>query len=596
MIREEDKQNLLSKINIVDLISEYVDLTKSGSGYKGFSPFKAEKTPSFMVSPDKKIFKDFSTNQGGDAIKFYMLINKKTYVEAIEELAKKYNVSIKGIVKTSNANIKKYEIMRKACEFYHKELLKNEQALEYLKQRSYTIKDIEKFKLGYASKNWQDLYKHLITDYNEEDLIDLGLIAKNNDNIYDIFRNRIMIPIFNEKMNIIAFGGRDLSFSKDVAKYLNSKESKIFVKSNELFGIYDGGQKIKDYSSCILVEGFFDVLSLQKNDIANVISSLGTSLTKNQAKYIRSLTENIVIAYDEDGAGTEAKIRAINILNEYGFNIKILSLDNMAKDPDEFLLKYGRDEFVEKYKKSQDAIEFLIKHYTKDLDIDKLASKTMLINKLKTYFASMTNRIYFDNSLEILSKYINIRKDILEEQIKFSIKKEKNENKGHINYDENIRLKTRDKKKELEEISIKCLLLNKKYAEIFKNFNFNDIYLESILKKVLENKENEYTEDEANIVFDIQTKYDDTLLNNINIIIREWVLLETEYILEMLKMYGNSIEKMSREDYTKYISLIKKQKLISKSINMNEIMEVLKDFKEYEKGKLYVYREQEEKK
>lgn len=247
MASKEDIEKLRDKIDIVDLISKYVHLEKSGVNYKGLSPFKDEKTPFFIVSPNKKIFKCFSSNIGGDAIKFYMLINNITFEKALAELSEKYDVNIKGIDKLKSSEYQHlYDIMKKVSQIYHEQLLKNEDALNYLYKRGYSLEDIKNFNLGYAPNLWTYLYDNLINEYSEQDLVELGLITiKDENKVFDFFRNRIIIPIYNKYGNIIAFGGRDITSSKNTAKYLNTKESKIFSKGKELYGIFDCGSSLK---------------------------------------------------------------------------------------------------------------------------------------------------------------------------------------------------------------------------------------------------------------------------------------------------------------------------------------------------------------
>lgn len=234
MINEKDKNLLLSKIDIVALISEYVNLKKTGSGFKGLSPFKEEKTPSFMVSPAKGIFKDFSSGIGGDAIKFYMLMHNLDYVSAMEELAKKYNVEIKINHRKEDYNTKYYKLMSDVLQDYKQNLYTSKEALNYLENRGYTLSDIKKFNLGYALNKWDSEYLKYKDSDKLKELVELGIITNSNDRYFDFFKNRIIFPITNIKGDIISFGGRDISGSKDVAKYINSKESRIFRKSNEL--------------------------------------------------------------------------------------------------------------------------------------------------------------------------------------------------------------------------------------------------------------------------------------------------------------------------------------------------------------------------
>ncbi len=589
MINEKDKNLLLSKIDIVALISEYVNLKKTGSGFKGLSPFKEEKTPSFMVSPAKGIFKDFSSGIGGDAIKFYMLMHNLDYVSAMEELAKKYNVEIKINHRKEDYNTKYYKLMSDVLQDYKQNLYTSKEALNYLENRGYTLSDIKKFNLGYALNKWDSEYLKYKDSDKLKELVELGIITNSNDRYFDFFKNRIIFPITNIKGDIISFGGRDISGSKDVAKYINSKESRIFRKSNELFGIFDGGNKIKEYNSCILVEGYFDVLALHKNNIQNAIASLGTSLTLAQAEYIRKFTNNIVLAYDNDSAGLNAKIRAIQILNKYGFNIKVMDYSNIGKDPDEILYTYGKDKFVEELGKSIDAFDFLYKYYLKSNDITKLGAKMKLISDMDEYFSSLTNMIYYEEFAKRFAEKLDISLNALKSNLsKAKTKRKINSTKLNTN----TKRKSITRKESLEEQTIIYLIKHKNKCTLFQNFTFENLNFENILNKI-ENNEL-FDDEEKELIFHLNTKYENFDTDNYTLLYREWVIDYIKNSREMIVDYLGGYDAMGEEDYAMYMTFLKRVKEIEKSVDLPKIKEVYYDYMEYEKGKLHAFRKGEE--
>lgn len=586
MINEKDKNLLLSKIDIVDLISEYVDLKKAGSGYRGLSPFKEEKTPSFMVSQTKGIFKDFSSGIGGNAIKFYMLINKVDYDKAIEELAKKYNVNIKISGKRQNYNTKYYNLMAEILENYKKNLYSSSEALDYLKNRGYTLSDIKEYNLGYAPNLWDSIYLKYKDSENLKYLIELGIINNSNEKYFDFFKNRIIFPVLNVHGDVVGFGGRDISSNPNVAKYINSKESKIYKKSLELYGIFDGGKKLKEYNSCLLVEGYFDVLALHKNNIKNAVASLGTALTEKQAEYIKKFTSNIVIAYDNDSAGLEAKVRAIYILNKYGFNIKIMDFEGLGKDPDEILNRYGKDEFVKEIGKSVDAFDFLYKYYLKNNDITKIASKMKLITDMNEYFSSLNNMIHYEEFTKRFANLLNISLEALKSNLKrkkviSDIKEvESNKNKQNV---------ITSKKQSLEEQTIIYLIKHKEKCKNFSRFIFTNINLEKILEKLTINEK--LNDEEKGLIFHLNTKYENFDTNNYTLLYREWVIDYIKNSKDLLVEYLGGYDAMDKNEYASYVNLIKSVKKIEKSVNLPEIEEVYHAYIEYEKGKLHAFRE-----
>ena len=397
MYKDTDIQKLIDELDIVQVIGEYVTLKRTGANYKGLSPFREEKTPSFVVSPTKNIFKDFSTGIGGNVISFYMKINNLTFVEALEELARKYDINIKKLntnKEKANKNSKYYEIMREAQSYFSVSINNSEEALKYMNNRDFSIEDIRKFEIGFSLNKWDGLLNYLNEKkYDTNDLIELGLVRKNeNGNIFDYYRNRIIFPIYNDSMKLVGFGGRTIEKDSSIPKYVNSPDSKIFKKGKELFGLYNKGENIRKKGLAILMEGYLDVLTAHKYGFNNSIASLGTSFTNEQAELLKKYTQNVIIAYDNDDAGTEAIIKVANILKRNDFNIRCLTIENEVKDPDEYLRKYGRKKFLEILKTSKNIFEFLYDYFSKNLNLNEILGKRELISRFKDFFASIQNR------------------------------------------------------------------------------------------------------------------------------------------------------------------------------------------------------------
>ena len=375
MYKDEEIEKFLENLDIVQVIGEYVTLKKTGANYKGFSPFKEERTPSFVVSPTKNIFKDFSTGIGGNAISFYMKINNITFYEAVEELSEKYNVPIKKLnisKKNSLQNEKYYEIMREAQRIFSENILKSEQALKYMENRGFSLEEIKKYGIGFSFDTWDSLLNALKEKvYSEDDMLELGLVRKNDrGNVFDYFRNRIMFPILNENGFVVGFGGRILVDKKTEftgPKYLNSSESIIFDKSSNLYGLYLSKNSKKDYFICC--EGYVDTISLHQYGFGNGIAGLGTALTENHARLIKKYKNKVYLAYDSDLPGVNATVRAMEIMKKHGIKVKIIDM-NPCKDPDEFLTTFGKESFEKRIQNALSEEEWKLKQiYLENLNI-----------------------------------------------------------------------------------------------------------------------------------------------------------------------------------------------------------------------------------
>ena len=353
MIEDKVIQEIKDRLDIVEVVGDFVSLKKSGSSYKALSPFTTEKTPSFFVSPSKQIFKCFSTGKGGDAIEFLKEVDSMTYIEAIKYLGEKYGVEINESESNYVINTEKESlliVLNKTKEFFKENLNSSDGksiAISYFDHRNISKEMVEKFELGYSLDKWDSLYNHLIKNqFEDNQIINAGLILENNNKKYDRFRNRIIFPIHNLSGKVIAFGARIIKDEKNQPKYINSPETSLYIKSKVLYGLYQSKNNIRKEDTCYLVEGYTDVISLFQIEINNVVSSSGTSLTNEQIKLISRYTKNITILFDGDKAGIDASLRGMDLILENDMNVKIVSFPE-GEDPDSYSKKVGKDKFLE---------------------------------------------------------------------------------------------------------------------------------------------------------------------------------------------------------------------------------------------------------
>ena len=337
-----------SRCDIVDVIGSYVTLKRAGSIYKGLCPFHNEKTPSFAVYESKQFFNCYGCGAAGDVISFVMKIENIDFRTAVSKLAEQYGIDMDkfGFRNESKKN-EVYELNRDAARFFFKNMTERANpGLEYMKRRGLDPKTITKFGIGYADDSWDSLVSHLsAAGYSHKLMVEAGLASHNDarGSCYDKFRNRVIFPIFNTRGKVIGFGGRDLG--ERGPKYLNSPESNVFSKKNNLYGLNLTRQDINKNNCAIMVEGYMDLVSLYKNGVTNVAASLGTALTENQCKLLKRYTENVVLSYDADAAGQKAALRGIELLHKEGIKARVLHIPD-GKDPDEFIRKHGRLAFM----------------------------------------------------------------------------------------------------------------------------------------------------------------------------------------------------------------------------------------------------------
>ena len=391
MISRKTIDQVFQTARVEEVVGDFVKLKKSGSNFKGLSPFSQERTPSFMVSPVKQIWKDFSSGKGGNIVAFLMEHEHFSYPEAIKYLAKKYNIEVEETA-TNDAEKEKrnhleslYLVNQFAQENFSKNLWESSEGksigLSYYKERGFEDKTIHFFGLGYSLKKYDNLYNEsLATGHNEQYLLETGLIIKNDKGYIDRFRGRIIFPIKSMAGRILGFGARTLVSDTKAAKYLNSPESNAYSKGEVLYGLYEAKKAIVREDSCYLVEGYTDVIQMYQKGIENVVSSSGTALTLNQIRLIRRLTSNIIILFDGDLAGQRAAIRGIDLILQEGMNVKICFFPN-GEDPDSFV-KSNELEKVRAYlsKQSNDFIQFKIDFLLKESEGDPIKKAETIRN------------------------------------------------------------------------------------------------------------------------------------------------------------------------------------------------------------------------
>jgi len=354
-IPQETIEQIFSTSRIEEVIGEFVDLKKSGSNLKGLSPFNNEKTPSFMVSPAKQIFKCFSSGKGGNAVTFLMELEQLSYPEALRWLANKYNIEVPESrpqtseeIEAGNMREAVYLITEVASKFYSDQMLNTETGraigLSYFKERGFTDETIEKFQLGYSPEKSTAFADYALKNqYSEKALEASGISMKNERGWYDRFRGRVMFPIHSVSGRVLGFGGRILQNNVKAAKYLNSPENPIYHKSKVLYGLYQAKQEIVKRNEAFLVEGYTDVLSFFQNGVHNVVASSGTALTEGQIAMIKRYTPNITLLFDGDAAGIRASFRGLDMMLEQGVNVRVVSFPD-GEDPDSFAQRHTKTE------------------------------------------------------------------------------------------------------------------------------------------------------------------------------------------------------------------------------------------------------------
>ena len=549
-IIEEVRQNN----DIVDIISQYVHLTRKGRNYFGLCPFHNEKSPSFSVSPDRQIFHCFGCGVGGNVYTFLMKIEGITFREALEQLAERANIQLPTLENSADTareelKAKVYKVNEFTAEFYHQNLYKPvaKIAQEYVKKRRMNNETLEAYKIGYSGK-FDELYKALKAQgFGEKEILESGLVNKNDNGTYiDRYRNRLMFPICDARGKVIAFGGRVLDDSKP--KYINSPENVVYSKGRHLFGLNvakkDSAKKI------LIVEGYMDVISLHQRGITNVVGALGTALTEQQGWLLRRTTEQVILGFDADGAGQTAIARSMEILQKMGCDMRVLQIEE-AKDPDEFIVKFGEGRFKLAIDNAISLVEFKVKNLKKDFNLENTGDKIRFLNEIAKILSKVENTMEREIYIEKIAKGYNISKEAIYAEVNKLIYVGTKEDKISQNKNREIRSVTREQKNndnigedlKRRENTIIALLLDantnifQKIKEHIKPEDFKD----ETNRKIAEQLYIELDKSEANINKLIDT-FDEETQNHITMV------MATDYEIENIdKAVDDILSKYERE-------------------------------------------------
>jgi len=429
---DEIKEEIRSANDIVDVISQYVTLKRSGRNFFGLCPFHKEKSPSFSVSPDRQYFHCFGCNKGGDVFTFISEIERISFKETIELLAERAGIALPA---TENSEFNKnkylkdrmYKINSASAIFYHERLYKPlaKIAQDYVKTRKLDNNTLKAFKIGYSGE-YNELYKHLkAAGFKDNEILATGLVNKTEKGDFlDRFRKRLMFPIMDVSGRVIAFGGRKLEKNEKLAKYINSNENLVYSKKKHLFALNLAKQS--NSKKIILVEGYMDAISLYQRGITNVTASLGTALTEEQGRLLRKYSEQVILSYDSDSAGQEAILRALNILDKQGCDARVLQMEG-AKDPDEFVIKYGSGRFNLLVDNAISLVEFKIKMLKQKYNLENANDKIKFLKELTGVLSGVENKIEREIYVDKISNLYNISKEAIYAEINKNLYKSRNE-------------------------------------------------------------------------------------------------------------------------------------------------------------------------
>ena len=546
LITRETIDKVFETARVEEVIGDFVQLKRAGSNFKGLSPFSEERSPSFMVSPVKQIWKDFSSGKGGSVVTFLMEHEHFTYPEAIRFLAKKYNIEIEE-TEVSNedkaiASEKEsmYLVSEFAKKYFQETMLQSEEGkaigLSYFKERGFTTETISKFGLGYSPDTWDAFTKEALSKGYQLDYLDkVGLTIVKDDKQFDRFKGRVMFPIQSMSGRVLGFGGRILTNDKKAAKYLNSPESDLYHKSKVLYGIFHAKQAIAKLNNCYLVEGYTDVIQMHQAGIENVVASSGTALTPDQIRLVNRLTKNITVLFDSDAAGIRASIRGIDLILEEGMNVKVCTFPE-GEDPDSFARKNSHEQIVSYLEdNSKDFIQFKASLLMNEAKNDPI-KKADLIRDMVVSISKIPDRIKREIYIQECSRIMDISEQVLLNTLAQLVKKDITEaDKKHKQSQNAFEVVKNETQFTTEKVNI-VYELERKLIEILLLYGNLEAEFEDVLLKVSEEGET--------IEVAEKTKY--KVFQRIFLSLQED---EVELANPLFReIYGNLIEKYNQEE------------------------------------------------
>ena len=549
MIRYSDEiiEEVRQNNDIVDIISQYVHLTRKGRNYFGLCPFHSEKSPSFSVSPDRQIFHCFGCGVGGNVYTFLMKIEGITFKEALEQLAERANIQLPKLENNADTareelKAKVYKVNEFTAEFYHQNLYKPTSKIgqEYVKKRKMNKETLEAYRIGFSGK-FDELYKALKAQgFGEKEILESGLVNKNDNGTYiDRYRNRLMFPICDVRGKVIAFGGRILDDSKikdpkfPQPKYINSPENVVYSKGRHLFGL--NVAKKDSAKKLLIVEGYMDVISLHQRGVTNVVGALGTALTEQQGWLLRKSTEQVILGFDADGAGQTAIARSMEILQKMGCDMRVLQIEG-AKDPDEYIVKFGEGRFRLAMDNAISLVEFKVKNLKKDLNLENTGDKIKFLNEIAKILSKVENAMEREIYIEKIAQGYNISKEAIYAEVNKLIYNNTKEDKVLQSREikpvrENIKNTTEiDEDLKRRENTIIAILLDSNanmFAKIKEQIKPED-FKDSVNRKIAEQLYKELEKEDCNINRLIDS-FDEETQNHITMV------MATDYEIDNLE-------------------------------------------------------------
>ena len=572
--------------NILDVVSQYVVLKRSGRSYSGLCPFHKEKSPSFYVSPDKQIFHCFGCGEGGDVIGFIKKIENISFKEAIETLAEKSNITLTALSnsdrdeKLQNLKSKVYQINEIASEFYQKNLLtqKAKVAQDYVRKRKMDRYALETFGIGFSG-SFDELYQELKKrKFADEEILASKLVLKSErtGKLYDAFRNRLMFTIKDVRDRVIAFGGRALDDSKP--KYINSPDTVVYNKGRHLFAM-NIAKKSRE-KSIMLVEGYMDAISLHQRGVNNVVASLGTAMTEHQGRLLKEF-EKVIIGYDADSAGQGATARSLEILQTLGYDIRILQISG-AKDPDEFIVKYGSGQMKNAMENAISLVEFKVKKIKQTLNLDNVSDKIKFLNEVSKILSKVENDIEKEVYITKFAGQYNISKESIYAQLN-KLQYANNQGNKILEKTNAIKRKTTNERIENLELDnarenlIISILLNNDKEDFMRVKNVIEVedFKNEKNKKIVQKLYEQFEKGDINNVLNLFK--DDDLINHIT-----YIMSSDLDITDTKKAIEDILNKLEKEKLIKRKSEILK-KLSSGNISKEELIKLEEELKSLSK-------------